>query len=170
MDWNSPIENEGNSKPESKLLPDGEYRFGVIDLTKEVSDNPKLIDKDGNPAPIAVMNIAIFALDDVKYTSQLATVRDQLVLHSKCEWKLCEFFVAIGDRKHGERYQPKWDQVPGACGRCSLKVDSFTRRDKTIGHSNKIDKYLDPDPVPAAEQQPAAPAASAEPAPEKTEF
>jgi len=140
LDWDSEVEHDGQGG-KFTLLPDGEYRFGVMEMAKTTSKKLQ--------CPMAKLTIAIFALDDPDYKEELTRIEDNLVLHSTCEWKLCEFFRAIGDRKHGERIKPKWADVPGSSGRCRIKTETFTKRDNTEGKNNKVDFYLDPD-APAA--------------------
>jgi len=151
LDWDSEVENDGQGS-KFRLLPDGEYRFGVIELKKSASKNPDL-----DHCPIAVLTLALFAREDIDYKTELTRIEDNLVLHSKCEWKLCEFFRAIGDRKHGQKFKPNWSEVPGSSGRCKIKTDTFEKRDKTEGKNNKVDCYLDPD-VPAAATPSSTPA------------
>jgi hypothetical protein len=63
----------------------------------------------------------------------------------KSEWKLCEFFTALGIRRHGERLKMRWD-IEGMSGRATVTVDEYTGRDGDKRQSNKIKKYLDPEP------------------------
>jgi hypothetical protein len=73
-------------------------------------------------------------------------------LNRKSEWKLCEFFVSNGQRKHGERIAPNWAKVPGCTGRCTVSVEAWkTDPDK---FNNKIKKYLDPADDTAAGEEP----------------
>lgn len=140
LDWDSEVEHDGQGG-KFTLLPNGEYRFGVMEMVKTTSKKLQ--------CPMAKLTLAIFALDDPDYKEELARIEDNLVLHSTCEWKLCEFFRAIGDRKHGQKFKPNWPNVPGSSGRCKIKTETFEKRDKTEGKNNKVDFYLDPE-APAA--------------------
>jgi len=142
LDWDSEIEHDGKGG-KFVLLPDGEYRFGVVSMTKTTSKKLQ--------CPMAKVILAIYAKDDIHYEKELLQIEDNLVLHSTCEWKICEFFRAIGDRKHGQKIKPNWPEVPGSTGRCMIHTETFTKRDNTEGKNNKVDFYLDPDaPAPAA--------------------
>lgn len=65
------------------------------------------------------------------------------MLHTSCEWKLCEFFTAIGQRKHGEKLMPRWNEVPGAQGRCRVSVETFRRKDGSEGQANRVKAFLE---------------------------
>ena len=71
-------------------------------------------------------------------------VKDRLFLHRKAEWKLSQFFIAIGQKKHGEPLKMNWNLVPGATGRLVIKHRKGTGQyaDKEY---NQIDKYLEPE-------------------------
>lgn len=155
LDWDSEIEHDGEGKS-FVLLPDGEYRFGVMELMKTTSKKLQ--------CPMAKLTLAIYALEDADFKNELTRIEDNLVLHSTCEWKLCEFFRAIGDRRHGEKIKPKWADVPGSSGRCRIKTETFQKRDGKEGKNNKVDRYLD-----AAAPAAATPSAPPEPSKNKPE-
>jgi hypothetical protein len=72
------------------------------------------------------------------------TITDYITMTRKSEWKLCELFISLGMRKHGEPLKLNWDIV-GKTGRAVVMVDKYTNR--TTGEektSNKIKKYLEP--------------------------
>lgn len=129
LGWDEPIEDDGQ---ELELLPDGtECDFTVSEMAKATS--AKL------GCPMAKLKLLCTAADGRK-----TVVSENLVLHTRSEWRLCQFFSAIGQRRHGEKLVPKWNQVPGAHGRCRLSVETFTKRDGGEGRSNKVDRYLLP--------------------------
>ena len=86
-------------------------------------------------------------------------VLTNLFLHSKFEWKLCQFFTSIGQRKHGEAMRMNWGAVPGASGVCHVGVRKWTGNDGKERESNEITEFYDPENAPTV-QPPAAPAAS----------
>ena len=138
MGWNSPIEDDGE---ERTLLEEGDYPFEVIKFERSRSQG-----KGRLPA----CNMAVLTLR-VGSGSETTTVTDNLLLHSSLEWKLSQFFRSIGQKKHGEKLVPNWNNVVGARGRCRVYVDEFTGNDGTAKKNNKIRKYLDPDgSAPAA--------------------
>ena len=70
-------------------------------------------------------------------------VKDRLFLTKKTEWKLSQFFIAIGQKKHGEPLKMDWMKVPGATGMLELNHRKGTGNyaDKEY---NQIKKYLEP--------------------------
>lgn len=152
LDWNSEIENEGQ---EFILAPAGDYDFVVTGFERARHNGSDKIP----PCNKAVLSI------QVETPKGPATIRHNLLLHSKCEWKLCEFFTSIGQRKKGQRVTMNWNAVTGARGRCKVSVRKFTS--KTTGkemETNDIDKFYEPDADlpfttpyagPPAQQQPA---------------
>ena len=73
-------------------------------------------------------------------------VKHNLFLHTKSEWKLCEFFTAIGQRKKGQKVSMNWNAVIGARGRCRVSKRSF--KSKNGGGelwTNDIDKFYAPE-------------------------
>jgi len=138
LDWDSQIKNDGNENKIFELLPEGKYRFGVKKMEKSNCEKLK--------CPMARLTIGIYADNDLEYQKELTTVKDQIVLDDRFKWKIFEFFHSIGDYNGEPTFKYNWENVPGAAGRCKLRVDEYTKRDGTKGKSNKIEKYLDPEP------------------------
>ncbi len=138
LDWDDEIENEGGGWV---LLPEGEYDFIVEKFERGRHEGSAKIP----PCNKAVLTLGMDCAD-----GRHASVDCNLFLYDRFEWKLCQFFTSIGARKHGERLKMNWGQVPGARGRCKVKIRDYTKRDGTPGQSNEIDAFLDP-----AEQKPA---------------
>ena len=59
------------------------------------------------------------------------------------EWKISSFFRSIGQKKHGERLIPKWDQILGAVGRLHLSQRDYVGNDGTNKKANSIAYFLD---------------------------
>lgn len=128
LDWDSPIENEGQN---FTVLPeDTECTYKVLSMEKGHSDR-------GN-CPQAILELELTAVDG----SGKTIVRDYLTLNRKSEWKLCEFFISNGQRKHGERIAPNWARVTGCTGRCTVTVEPWKNNPDRV--SNKVKKYLEP--------------------------
>ena len=151
LDWDATIENDGEG---FTLFPHGtECTFEVIELEKTRT-------KDGGKLPNCPM--AKIKLKCTHPELGTTTVNESLVLHSSMEWKLCQFFVCIGQRKHGEPLRPKWPAGVGSKGRVKLQVDKYTttnnQGNREERESNKVDKWLDSaatggNQVPAAAQK-----------------
>lgn len=145
LSWDDEIENEGR---EYVLLPAGDYPFQVVNLEKARHDNPN---SKVPPCPKAILTLRV---TDPR-SGQTADVGCNLLLHSQQEWKLCEFFSAIGLRRKGERLRMDWGRVVGSRGYLALSVREYTRRDGDVGKSNDVKRFY------PAEEAPAAPAAPA---------
>lgn len=127
LGWDSAIENDS---PDFILLPEGEYDFTVKKFERERHNGS---DKIG-PCPKAVLTLSI----DTPQGE--ATVRKDLLLHSRLEGLLCEFFTCIGQRTHGQRVTMNWNAVPGARGRC--RIGTYTG--KNGNQYNEVKKFLEP--------------------------
>lgn len=129
LNWDDEISNES----EFVVLPAGDYDFEIMSFERSRSKGSESI-----PAS----NMAII---DVKITDgkQSATVKDYLVLHSKLEWKLSQFFRAIGQKKQGESVRMNWSKVIGSKGRCKVTVEKYRNDKGEEKESNKIAKYYD---------------------------
>ena len=131
LDWDSPIANEGRN---FHLFPEGaEVHFEVTDLTRATSRNLN--------CPMAKLKLRVFEFSNPDLEN---VIIENLVLHTSCEWKLCEFFTAIGQRRHGDKLAPDWSAVVGATGRCKLGIDTFTKRDGSEGQANRVRTFLEP--------------------------
>lgn len=134
IEWDAPMEEE-----EQKAygpLPKGDYRFAVYQ--KPIVPVNSKGDKTMG-APMAKLELALFAIDDTEYDKQIGIAFDNLIRHKSTEWKVCQFFAAIGERKHGEKIAPKWDMVPGATGIATCYPETYE------GKTNmKVERYVVP--------------------------
>lgn len=138
LDWGSEIENEGSS---FVVIPeDTECTYQVLSMEKGYSERSK--------CPQAILELEVTAIDG----SGKARVKDYLTLNRKSEWKLCEFFISNGQRKHGERIAPNWAKVPGCTGRCTVTVEPWQSNPDRF--NNKIKKYLEPAEDAASAEEP----------------
>jgi hypothetical protein len=109
--WDDAIENDSTFT----LLPEGDYSFTVTKFERARHNGSEKLP----PCNKAVLTIE---LTDGK---QKATIEHNIFLHSKCEGMLCEFFTAIGQRRHGEKLVPRWNQVIGATGTCKVGIRTW---------------------------------------------
>lgn len=99
------------------VLPDGDYDFIVDRFERGQFEGSEKM-----PAcPTAILYIKI----DTPLSPESVIIRHQLMLHSKVEWKLSEFFAAIGQKKKGQPLQMNWQLVPGARGKCKLGARQY---------------------------------------------
>ena len=137
LDWGSEIENDS---PDFIVLPEGEYDFTVKSFERGRYNGG---DKVG-PCPKAMLTLSI----DTPQGEAL--VKKDLLLHSKLEGLLCEFFTCIGQRKHGQRVSMNWNAVTGAHGRCKIGTRVYNGN-----QYNDVKKFLEPAaPQPQQYQQP----------------
>ena len=135
LGWDSTIQNDGG---DFRLLPEGVYPFTVKSLEKAFNNGTRNI----SACPMAKLMLRVGG------GAESSDVTNNLYLDDSQEWKLCQFFLAIGDRKHGEALKMNWDAVVGKGG--WLEIEHYTYTDngeeKTI---NSVARYLDPADAPA---------------------
>lgn len=126
LDWDSEISAESSFT----LLPEGEYPFTVVTFERKYHNGSEKL-----PAcPKAELKIEIDGGDKGK-----AVVTHNLFISRKTEGLLCEFFISIGQKKHGEPLKMNWQLVPGATGRCKIGVRTYKDNDY-----NEIKKFIEP--------------------------
>lgn len=130
LDWDSEISRDS----EFVLLPEGEYDFVVTKFERA---------RHNGSAKLPACPKAVITLEVTDGKSK-ATIEHNLFLHQKTEGMLCEFFTAIGQRKHGETLKMNWPAVMGARGRCKVYVDKWQGKDGQPKESNKIKKFVAP--------------------------
>ena len=142
--WDDEISSDGGS---FLLLEGGDYNFTVTAFERGRFPGSEKIPPCGK----AIMTLCV---DTPEGT---ATVKYDLILWSSLEWKLSEFFRAIGQKKSGEKLVPRWNAVVGAKGRARFKPRSYTKKDGTVGEANDVARFYDYDPnfFPAASTAPA---------------
>lgn len=133
LGWDDPIEKDGK---DFILLPEGDYDFTITKFERgRFAGSEKL--PACNKATVTV------TIDSPEGT---VNIDHALFLHTKTEGLLCAFFVAIGQRKHGERVTMNWNAVVGAKGRC--KIGTRTWKDKNDPtkeyKGNEIKKFYEP--------------------------
>jgi hypothetical protein len=132
LNWDDEISNDGS---ESKLIEPGIYYFKIKNLEKTVSTGAKTAG-----APMAVIEVRV-EHDEGEYYD----IKEKIVLVKTLEWKLCQFFTAIGQRKKGETLHPRWNAVIGSKGHCEVFIDTYKKKDGTEGKACKIARFLDPE-------------------------
>lgn len=141
------IENEDGG---FTLLPDGDYDFTVSKITRGRYEG-----SDKMPACNSVtVELMVWGAQDK------ATISERFFLVKKFEWKLSQFFLSIGVKKHGEPLMMRWN-IEGLRGKCKVYIDHYKKNDGSDGQSNKIKKFYAFDenvqtvsPQPSAMQQP----------------
>ena len=151
LDFESTIEEESGG---FSLLPDGDYDYTVSKVTRGRYEG-----SDKMPACNSVtVELTVWGADDK------TTVTERFFLVKKFEWKLSQFFLSLGLKKHGEPLRMRWN-IEGLRGKCKVYIDTYRKQDGSEGKSNKIKKfYAYDDKVQTASAQlpaeaPAAPRA-----------
>lgn len=130
-----------NRKPTVKepftSLHNVEYLFAVKSMVKGVST-----DEETKGAPMARIELLIYALADKGHKKPVEIVFDSLALHSKTDWKVREFFQAIGALLYAKTITPNWQSLPGAKGRAVFCPETCEGK-----ASMKVLRYMDPEEV-----------------------
>lgn len=129
MGWDDEIQHDS----EFELLPEGDYNFQVVNFQRGRHPGSDKLE----PCNKAILTIKLWN------GNRTATIDHNLFLHSKCEGLLCEFFTAIGQRKHGEALKPRWNEVIGSTGTCKVSVRKWTGRDGDQRESNDIKRFYE---------------------------
>lgn len=140
LDWDSTVENDG---AEFVLLPEGTYKFSVVDFQRGRFPGSSKIP----PCNKAELTLA------VDTENGRATVKTDLILYSSLEWKISSFFRCVGLKKHGEVYKPTWDNLIGLTGMAHFKPRSWTDNNGNERQANDCDKFLDPEETPQTQSK-----------------
>ncbi len=139
LGWDDTISNDEAGAFE--VVPPGDYPFEIVEL-KRGQHQAKASGKLPN-CPKADIKVRVYPPSgdhvDIEHT---------LFLHSRCEGMLCQFFRAIGHRKHGEPLRPDWNRVIGSRGWCKVAIRDWVGNDGSKRQSNDIKSFIDPDRAP----------------------
>ncbi len=134
LDWESEIVNDAQ---EFILLEDGDYNFTVMAV-----ERGRFNGSDKMPA----CNVAKVKLKIENPIGEVTLVH-QLMLHSKVDWKLAEFFVSIGLKKKGEPFRMTWN-IAGYTGKCRIGKRIYNNNTY-----NEVKKFYSPEELQTAPQQ-----------------
>lgn len=132
LGWDAEIENEGTP---FVVAEPGDYGFTVTGFERA---------RFAGSAKMPPCNQAKLFIKLDMPNGEECVIKHNLFLHSKTEWKLCEFFTAIGQRKHGQKVSMNWNAVQGAHGRCKVSKRSFKSKEGKEMWTNDIDKFYEP--------------------------
>ena len=160
MGWDDVISNDGN---EFDVVPEGDYYFTVTNFTRARHPGSEKMPTCNK----AVLTLALTSAWEP--TAEKPSVQGEttvnLFLNRKNEWKLCQFFTAIGQRKHGEEIRMNWNAVLNASGTCAVTQREWTTNGQKYT-GNDVKRFYDPEKSPVAQlpatrsQRPATTASS----------
>ncbi len=145
MGWDSPIE-------EAHIIPEKDSRGEKIVYDFEVGNfkrNPLDVFKKNTPEAYSAFSVDIklnlSAMVDGEKVE--GTAEDKLILTLKMQFKIFQYFTAIGLREKGSgSFDPvkikAWEPNTnvGAIGKCTIRLDVFNGQTRV-----KIDRYLEPE-------------------------
>ncbi len=131
--WDDTISQE---EREYVLLPEGEYPCQIVNLEK-TRHEPK---PGGKLPPCGKAILTVRVANPA--TGEPVDLNYNLFLHTSQEWKLCEFFAAIGQKKRGEPLKMNWGLVVGSKASCAIARTEGRRRDGSTYQRNEIARFL----------------------------
>ena len=130
LGWDDTIQQE----QEYITLPAGDYDFRVERFERGRYEGGKKV------PPCNQANLTIVIVDPA--SGRDVKIQHNLLLHSKLETMLSEFFRGIGQKKKDEPLRMNWQMVPGATGRCKVVPEEYNGN-----MYNKIKKFYPKDEV-----------------------
>lgn len=127
--WGDQIVADGG---EFLLLDEGDYDFTVTSFERG---------RFPGSAKIPACNKAILTLT-VQTPEGEANTKYDLILWSSLEWKISEFFRSIGQKKSGEAFIPRWNEVVGSKGRAHFKPRKYLKNGEER-QVNDVSKFYD---------------------------
>jgi hypothetical protein len=134
LGWDDTIEKDGG---EFIVLPAGEYDFTVTKFERG---------RFAGSTKMPACNQAKLTLT-IHSPQGDVDVFHSLLLHTKTEGFLSNFFAGIGQKKKGEKLRMNWGTVVGSSGRCKLQIHEFTGNDGQKKQSNEVKTFISADEV-----------------------
>ncbi|MGN1133788.1 MAG: DUF669 domain-containing protein [Oscillospiraceae bacterium] len=125
--WEDEIVNE----EQYVMLPEGDYDFTVEKVERGRHNGSEKMP----PCNKAIVTITVWGPEDK------VNIVENFMLCNKLEWKLSQFFLSIGLKKHGEPLRMNWNAVTGKKGKCHVYVDNYKDKNGNDRQSNKIRKF-----------------------------
>lgn len=133
LGWDDELENDGK---DFIVIPAGEYEFQVTSFDRT---------RFNGSAKVPPCNKAIYGIDIMDADGKtLTTIKHNLLLHSKLEPRIREFFRSTGKLQHGEKKAMPWTEVVGSVGRCKIGIRQAETKDGRKYDTNEIEKFIDP--------------------------
>lgn len=126
LGWDDEIQKDS---AEFILLPEGEYDFRVKEFERA---------RYAGGEKIPACNQAKLKLEVITEKGT-ALINHNLFLHSRTEGMVSAFFIAIGQKKHGETLKMNWAKVIGSKGRAKIGTKEYNGK-----QYNEIKRFIDP--------------------------
>ena len=144
LGWDDEIVNDG---PEFIVLPAGDYNFSVAKFERG---------RFAGSAKMPACNQATLELKIQSPEHGEVTVFHRMLLHTKTEGFLSNFFTGIGQKRKGEPLRMNWNAVVGASGSCKIIINKYIDKNGKEQTNNQVDTFYEPTaPVQPTYQQPA---------------
>ena len=148
LDWDDEISIDGGA---FVLLDEGDYDFTVTAFERGRFPGSR----EGGKIPECKKVSLTLGVETEEGT---ANIYYDLILWSTLEWKISEFFRAIGQKKHGEAFRPRWNEVVGSTGRARFKPRKYTNRNGEEKTVNDVVRFYDKEQPQAGKPEPQRPA------------
>lgn len=110
------------------ILPAGDYSFTVKKFEKGRHSGSEKIP----PCNKAIVTFTVKSPD-----GRSVDIQENYLLHRKMEWKLSEFFAAVGMKSENERIRMQWSpELIGKQGMCKIIVHEYVKN----GESRQINR------------------------------
>lgn len=145
LSWDSGFIAE---ESEFVVLDPGVCKFTVKGFERKIYDGKS--EKIPNGTPYAEIEMEFVG------AKGKTTVKERLYLLKRVQWKLTEFFAAIGQNPTiGQAFMPNWNAVIGSFGYAELEINRYKDNSGNDRSNNQIKKFLNPNaPEIANAQQP----------------
>lgn len=142
LSWDSEISQESSFT----LLPEGTYKFTIEKMERsQYTPSPHSSIRDVSPMAELTLRIASPEHGET-------SIKENLILHTKMEWKISELLLAIGQKKKGEPTQPNWSQIPMSEGWAEVEVNEYTNKDGQDRKNNRVKRFIPLDEAPQQQQ------------------
>lgn len=125
LGWDDEIQEESSFV----LLPEGDYFFRIMKVDKGRYEGGTKI----GACPKAIVEFEITSTD-----GRRTVITENYLLHSDLEWKLSEFFAAVGMKQKGEKLRMNWSPaLIGKTGVAKIIVNTYQKNGEER-QNNKI--------------------------------
>ena len=129
LDWDDEVPAE--DLVHFELLEPGIYQFEIVNLERGIFPGSAKLEQCNK----AILTLKINSCD----------IKTDLILNKKLAWKIDEFAVSIGNKKHGEALSLKslFKDIIGKKGWCEIDNRSFVGKDGTNKTANEVKKFIE---------------------------